>query len=82
MKTVLTSKGQLTLPKAVRRALGLQAGDALEVRLEGQRIVLLPQRRYNAQDLLQLIPKADVPFPGLDQEREVRVRALAEREPR
>jgi AbrB family looped-hinge helix DNA binding protein len=30
MKATLTSKGQITLPVAIRRRLGLQAGDVLE----------------------------------------------------
>ncbi|MEX1117795.1 MAG: AbrB/MazE/SpoVT family DNA-binding domain-containing protein [Terrimicrobiaceae bacterium] len=30
MRATLTSKGQITLPVAIRRKLGLQAGDVLE----------------------------------------------------
>lgn len=36
----LTSKGQVTLPKAVREALGLKAGDEVLFRVEGDRAVL------------------------------------------
>jgi antitoxin PrlF len=36
----LTSKGQLTIPKAVRDALGLQEGDEVIFRVEGNRAVL------------------------------------------
>ncbi|MBS3968009.1 MAG: AbrB/MazE/SpoVT family DNA-binding domain-containing protein [Truepera sp.] len=81
MKTTLTSKGQLTLPKVVREALGLRAGDELVVRLEEGRIVLLPHHRYRARDLLELIPEAKVRYPGLDEEQQALVRALAEKEP-
>ena len=37
----VTSKGQLTLPKAVRQALGVEAGDkvAFELREDGQVVV-------------------------------------------
>lgn len=36
----LTSKGQVTVPKAVRDALGLKAGDKITFRVEGSRAVL------------------------------------------
>lgn len=42
MKTTLSSKGQVVLPSAVRRKLGLVAGATLDVALEAGRIVLEP----------------------------------------
>jgi AbrB family looped-hinge helix DNA binding protein len=36
----LTSKGQVTVPKAVRDALGIEAGDTVVFRVEGPRAVL------------------------------------------
>jgi antitoxin PrlF len=36
----LTSKGQITVPKAVRDALGIETGDQLIFRVEGNRAVL------------------------------------------
>jgi len=36
----VTSKGQITVPKAVRDALGIAAGDELVFRVEGRRAVL------------------------------------------
>lgn len=36
----LTSKGQVTVPKAVRDALGLEEGDEVLFRVEGNRAVL------------------------------------------
>ncbi|MDP9259530.1 MAG: AbrB/MazE/SpoVT family DNA-binding domain-containing protein, partial [Actinomycetota bacterium] len=36
----LSSKGQLTVPKVVRDALGLSEGDQVVFRVEGQRAVL------------------------------------------
>jgi antitoxin PrlF len=36
----ITSKGQVTVPKAVREALGIQAGDEVVFRVEGHRAVL------------------------------------------
>jgi antitoxin PrlF len=36
----VTSKGQVTVPKAVRDALGIESGDEVVFRVEGQRAVL------------------------------------------
>jgi antitoxin PrlF len=36
----VTSKGQLTIPKVVRDALGIHEGDAVVFRVEGDRAVL------------------------------------------
>jgi AbrB family looped-hinge helix DNA binding protein len=37
---VLSSKGQIVIPKDIREALGLREGAKLEVALEGHRVVL------------------------------------------
>ena len=37
-------KAQITLPARLRRALDIQEGDYLEARLEGNRVVLIPQK--------------------------------------
>ena len=44
MKTTLSSKGQIVLPAAVRRKLGLETGATLEVGTEADHIVLKPIR--------------------------------------
>lgn len=51
METKLSTKGQVVLPSKIRRRLGLEAGDRLEVKLEGKRIVLAArgQRRRRAR---------------------------------
>jgi len=36
----VTSKGQITIPKAIREALGVHKGDRVEFREEGERIVV------------------------------------------
>lgn len=44
--TRISEKGQATIPARIRKAAGLRKGDTLEVRLEGERIVMqkiLPQ---------------------------------------
>jgi len=45
MVTKISTKGQVVLPSAVRRRLGLRAGDSLDVKTEGDRVVLTLQRK-------------------------------------
>lgn len=46
----ITSKAQTTIPRAVREALDLRAGDELSYEIEGDQVVL---RRYNPADPFQ-----------------------------
>ena len=43
MVTTVSTKGQVVVPAKIRRKLGLQPGDSLEARIEGQHIVLTPR---------------------------------------
>ena len=52
----LSSKGQVTVPRAVREALSLEEGDRLVFRVEGQRAILA-----RTPDLLALAGSVDVP---------------------
>ena len=52
----ITSEGQITVPQAVRDALGLQEGDELVFRVEGPRAVVV-----KAPDFLALGGSFDVP---------------------
>ena len=52
----LSSKGQLTVPRAVREALSLEEGDAVIFRVEGQRAVMA-----RSPDLLALAGSVSVP---------------------
>jgi antitoxin PrlF len=52
----LSSKGQLTVPKAVRDALGLREGDQVVFRVEGGRAAL-----GRTPDLLDLAGSVSVP---------------------
>lgn len=54
----LTSKGQVTIPKSVREALGLHEGDELVFRVEDQRATISKPR-----DFIQLAGSVPVP-PG------------------
>lgn len=46
--TTITSKGQITIPVEARRALGLQPGQKVSVRVEGERLVIDPPRSIDA----------------------------------
>ena len=52
----VTSKGQVTVPKAVRDALGINEGDAVVFRVEGNRAVLA-----KTADFLSLAGSVEVP---------------------
>lgn len=53
----VSSKGQITIPRAVREALGIEEGDEVLFRLEGQRAVIA-----RTPNLLELAGFADVPL--------------------
>ena len=48
MEAIVAERGQITLPKAVRDALGLVIGTQLKVELDGGRIIL----RKNVDDMI------------------------------
>ncbi len=52
----VTSKGQITVPKAVRDALGIDVGDEVVFRVEGDRAVMA-----RTADFLTLAGTIDVP---------------------
>ena len=41
-KTLMSSKGQVVIPKPVREALGLKPGTPLRVSVEGKKVILEP----------------------------------------
>ena len=54
MEATVAERGQITLPKAVRDALGLTKGTTLKVELDGGRIIL----RKDASDALSNAPRS------------------------
>ena len=55
----LTSKGQLTVPKAVREALGLEVGDEVVFHVEGDRAVLARTPDFLALAGSMTVPAAE-----------------------
>jgi AbrB family looped-hinge helix DNA binding protein len=45
MRTRVSTKGQVVIPRAVREKFALRPGDSLEALVEGDRIVLVPTRK-------------------------------------
>ncbi|MFC4729286.1 AbrB/MazE/SpoVT family DNA-binding domain-containing protein [Coralloluteibacterium thermophilus] len=76
MEVTVAERGQITLPKAVRDALGLTKGSTLKVELEGGRIVL----RKNVDDAISRA-RGRFRLDGFASTDEA-MRSLREREPR
>jgi AbrB family looped-hinge helix DNA binding protein len=49
MKTVVSSRGQIVVPKPIRDALGIRDGDILDVQESGARIILTRLERPTAE---------------------------------
>lgn len=70
----LSSRGQLTLPAEVRKALGLRAGDAFSVRVEDGEIILeaveiTPVELYSEARIGEFEQNADMTDEELSQAR-------------
>jgi AbrB family looped-hinge helix DNA binding protein len=66
--TTVTSKGQITIPKSVRDALGIAEHDQVIVFVEGDRAILKPIRKRSLLDFRGAL-RSSVPFPGREAER-------------
>lgn len=73
-KARLTSKGQLTIPVAVRRTLGLRRGDTVAIEVTADGAVL--RKAVRARDLRGSVPAKKVPWKSA---RRAGWRARAER---
>lgn len=73
----VTSKGQVTVPKAVRDRLGLREQDQVIFTIEDGKATLTPLSRPTAAGLAGSLA-SDIPFPGTDAVREQVQRAVAE----
>jgi AbrB family looped-hinge helix DNA binding protein len=71
METTVTTKGQLTLPVQVRRALGIDTGTVLEVELGAEGCVVLRKRATPGFfDQFVGLKAAGAPFASGDEARE------------
>ncbi|GAA6756797.1 AbrB/MazE/SpoVT family DNA-binding domain-containing protein [Thermus thalpophilus] len=76
VKSKVSSKGQITLPKAVREALGLQPGEEVIFELREEGALIRPRRRVPLEALVGSLRKR--PYPGDEAERRAREVAWAE----
>ena len=61
--TTVTAKGQVTIPKAIRQALGIHEQDRLLFLVEGERLILVPLRHRSLNELFGAFPPTR-PYPG------------------
>ena len=61
MNTRLSTKGQVVLPQAIRKKMSLRAGDDLEARVEGERIVLIPKKKRSRRGRIIKDPLTGLP---------------------
>lgn len=61
MQATITSKGQITLPKALRDRLNLAAGDRVEFILEENNVVRMVPRTTSITRLKGMLPKPKRP---------------------
>jgi len=71
METKLSTKGQVVLPRQIRRKLGLQAGDALEARVQAGSVLLTPRRTRKQKVRILVDPITGLPVLSAGKEAPV-----------
>jgi antitoxin PrlF len=72
--STITSKGQTTIPKAIRDRLGLKPGDRIEFLIEeGDRVVMIPAT-LSLADLAGCLPAPQKPVSLAEMDRAIRGR--------
>lgn len=66
MRTKVSTKRQLVVPSTLVRKLALRAGDPVEAKVEGGRIVLTPQPRRKRKFTARIIKDPITGLPVLD----------------
>ncbi|OGA28334.1 MAG: AbrB family transcriptional regulator [Betaproteobacteria bacterium RIFCSPLOWO2_02_FULL_65_24] len=68
---VVTSKGQITLPKGVREALGVEAGDRVDFIETGKGVFAVVAATRDVRELKGMIPRPKKPVSIEDMRRAV-----------
>ena len=74
----VTGKGQITIPKDVRRTLGISNSDYVVVVVDGDKAILSPVRTGDLAGLKGKLPPTR-PYPGTEKVREEVGRGLGKR---
>jgi AbrB family looped-hinge helix DNA binding protein len=69
LTAALSSRGRVTIPRDVRRALNLKTRDQVIFVVEGKRALLIPARRRSIMELQGVLPATHA-FPGHQQIRQ------------
>jgi AbrB family looped-hinge helix DNA binding protein len=75
MHATMTSKGQITLPKALREKLSLSAGDRIEFIFENDQSVRLISKHIPVGQLKGMLPKPSKPVSLKEMEDAIRAGA-------
>ena len=71
MAATVTSKGQITIPKEVRRRLHLKAGDKVEFVFHNNSVEMLPLSG-SVRELKGMVPRPEKPVSLAEMERAIR----------
>lgn len=69
METILSSKGQLVIPKTLREEFGLSEGDRVALVSRGSYIAVIPLTKVSVAEAMKKVKGSSVKFPGLEAER-------------
>lgn len=70
MTTVLSNKGQIVIPSALREKLALEAGDDFEVIVDGEDIILRKITKKPNEGLVEHLLACPFPLETPDRDRE------------
>lgn len=66
MQTKVSTKGQIVIPQPLRRRLGIQPGDPLDIAVEKDRIVLTAPKRPKTRFKARIIKDPLTGYPVID----------------
>ena len=77
VKTTLSSKGQVTIPREIRDFLNILPGDGVRFEIHGEDVVVKPLRRQSLESLLGSL-KSSQPYVDREAEQAAMEKAVAD----